>query len=194
VGDLQGARAALVRLLGTQTGPHFASVIDGLRGYRGRHQLALVSQRLGEPHEAEGLWRQALAECPGFLPARVGLANLLLVQGRWDELERTLAEMEKLPQGDQEASYVRARALFAKRELPAARRLLEEALAKWPDCLPLLEQYSFTLLEEGRDPDLAERMLLQILEQEPGNANAARNLEALRRNLARLARDEDFRR
>ena len=52
-GDLQGAKAVLLRLLGGEDGQHFASVVDGLRGHKGQHQLALVCLRLGELPEAE---------------------------------------------------------------------------------------------------------------------------------------------
>jgi hypothetical protein len=38
---------------------------------------------------------------------------------------------------------------------------------------------------EDRDHRLAERVLLQILEREPGNANAGQNLHALRARMAR---------
>jgi GT2 family glycosyltransferase/Flp pilus assembly protein TadD len=179
-GDLHGAKAALVRLISTETGPHFASVADGLRTYRGRHQLAVACRGLGEHAEAEGLWRQALAESPGFLPARAGLAHLLLDQRRWDELEAEACAAERLPRGGQEACLIRARAMFARAELAEARGLLEAALETWPDSAPLWEQYGFVLLEQGRDRLAAERALLRLLELEPGNANARRNLGILR--------------
>jgi tetratricopeptide (TPR) repeat protein len=178
--DLHGAKAALLRLLGTEAGPHFASVADGLRTFRGRHQLALVCHRLGEHQEAEALWRQALRDNPAFLPGRAGLAQLLLDLGRWGELEHGLEEMESLPQGAHEAALLRGKAHFARKEYAEARRLLEEARAGWPASLALAEWHSYAVLEEDRDYPAAERAVLAVLEMDPGNANARRNLRVLR--------------
>ncbi|HLN32879.1 MAG TPA: hypothetical protein VK395_34430 [Gemmataceae bacterium] len=40
--DLVGAKAYLLRLLGTHEGPHFAGVAKSARGYLARHNLAAV--------------------------------------------------------------------------------------------------------------------------------------------------------
>jgi tetratricopeptide (TPR) repeat protein len=109
-GDLHGAHAALVRLLNTRPGQHFTSVVAGLRGHRGLHQLALVCARLGQAQEAERLWRQALQEAPRSVPALAEFANLLLNQGRRPEAEGLLARLEALPpSGPQLAARLRAR-------------------------------------------------------------------------------------
>ncbi len=95
-GDHHGARIPLVRLLGTQPEQHFASVADGLRGHKGRHQLAVVCCRLGENHEAEQLWHAVLRDRPDYLHARIGLGELNLAQHRWAQnlevLRRTLGK------------------------------------------------------------------------------------------------------
>ncbi len=77
-GDYHGARIPLVRLLGTESEQHFASVADGLRRYKGRHQLAIVCCRLGEHKEAEQLWHAVLRERPDYLHARIGLGEVYL--------------------------------------------------------------------------------------------------------------------
>jgi tetratricopeptide (TPR) repeat protein len=61
-GDYHGARIPLVRLLGAESEQHFASVADGLRGHKGRHQLAIACCRLGEMREAEYLWHAVLRD------------------------------------------------------------------------------------------------------------------------------------
>src|SRR5947209_8484012 len=67
--DLAGAEACLLETLATREKGHFASVDAGLRGYKTRHQLALVYRQQGRDAEAEAAWRAALDEQPGFTPA-----------------------------------------------------------------------------------------------------------------------------
>jgi glycosyltransferase involved in cell wall biosynthesis len=180
-GDLHGARDSLLRLLGTETAQCFASVVDGLRTYRGRHQLAVVCRRLGESREAESLWRQVLHDCPGWPPACAELARLYLETGRSEDMEVVLRELEDSPQGELEASLVRGEAYFARQDWPRARAHLEVALGRWPGCLPLLSQYSFALLQEDRDHALAEQTLLEVLRLDPDNRSARNNLDVLQR-------------
>jgi tetratricopeptide (TPR) repeat protein len=75
-GDLGGAEACCVRLIGGRDGPHFGSVGAGLRGYLARHRLACLCLRQGRYEEAEGHWRAALAERPDFAEAWQGLQEL----------------------------------------------------------------------------------------------------------------------
>jgi tetratricopeptide (TPR) repeat protein len=109
--DLHGAHATLVRLLGTQSGPHFASVAGGLRGYKGKHQLAIVCARMGQHQEAERLWHEVLTEAPNFVPAVAELSNLLLNLGRTEQAQELLSRLDQLPpQGPPLASRLRSRA------------------------------------------------------------------------------------
>jgi tetratricopeptide (TPR) repeat protein len=180
-GDLQGARAALVRLLGTEAEQHFASVADGLRGHKGRHQLAVVCCRLGENSEAELLWHAVLRDRPDYLHARVGLGEMYLSQHRWAELEEQARALRRLPQGEVEAILLHGKMLMARREFAPARALLEDALVSRPGCLPLLMTLSHVLLREDRDHAAARRVLLEILTHDPDNAQARQYLEVLRR-------------
>jgi tetratricopeptide (TPR) repeat protein len=179
-GDFHGARIPLVRLLGTESEQHFASVADGLRGHRGRHQLAVVCCRLGENNEAEQLWHDVLRDRPDYLHARIGLGEMYLAQHRWAELEEQAIALNKLPQGELDAVLLRAKMRMARREFGPARALLEETLSSRPDCLPLLVTLSHVLLREDRDHTTAERVLLEILARDPAHAQARQNLEVLR--------------
>jgi tetratricopeptide (TPR) repeat protein len=181
-GDLHGARAALIRLLGTQDTLYFASVADGLRGYKGRHQLAVVCCRLGETSEAELLWHAALRERPDFVPACIGLGELYLAQKRWPEVEEQASSLRHLPHGEVDAVLLCARAHMAKQEYLPARTLLSESLKRWPDALPLWVTLSHALLQEDRDHVEADRVLREILARDPGNVDARQNLDLLHRN------------
>jgi len=52
-----------------------------LCGYKVRHNLAQLELEEGNLAEAETHWRAALAEQPGFAPARVGLGEVQLRRG-----------------------------------------------------------------------------------------------------------------
>jgi tetratricopeptide (TPR) repeat protein len=73
--------------LGSAEGPHFASVAEGLRGYKARHLLAMIYQKMGRLAEAEAQWRAAVADRLDFIPAWAGLGELYLAQNRQRDLE-----------------------------------------------------------------------------------------------------------
>ncbi len=53
LGDAAGAEAILLRLLSGSTAAGFANVDDGLRGYKARHNLAVIYEETGRAAEAE---------------------------------------------------------------------------------------------------------------------------------------------
>jgi GT2 family glycosyltransferase len=114
--DLGGAWACLTALRQTRPGQRFASVDTGLRGFLSAHNLALVNFRLGRAVEAERLWREAVGEAPHFLPSWLGLADVCLGQGRWEDLEKVARELEGRSHGEVEAVLLRAKAMLARKE------------------------------------------------------------------------------
>jgi tetratricopeptide (TPR) repeat protein len=181
--DPARAEACFRQLLQLRPGAHFASLDSGLRGHKTRHQLALLCKAQGRAAEGEAEWRAAVAEQPGFLPAWLELAELYLAQGRWAELEETAGRLDVIGGTGIEAALVRARGRLARREFGLARRLLEETIARYPQALGPHVILSHVLLQEGRDWAAAERTLRRVLELDPDNAEARRNLAVLlRRN------------
>jgi hypothetical protein len=73
-GDLTGAALTLEKLLTTRESGHFASVDVGLRGFKARHNLAVIYREMGRMQDAEHAWRTVLTE-EEYPPARVGLAE-----------------------------------------------------------------------------------------------------------------------
>jgi predicted O-linked N-acetylglucosamine transferase (SPINDLY family)/glycosyltransferase involved in cell wall biosynthesis len=180
-GDPAGAESCLLALLSTEPGPHFASTDAGLRGYKARHNLAILYRRSGRHGEAEAQWRLAVRERPDFLPAWLGLGEGHLRRAEWGQLEEVARRMEGLPEGGVEAAVLRGRAWLARKEFGAARAALEEAVARWPQVLGPRVFLSYALLQGGTDPTAAERALLAVLELDPTNAEARHNLALLRR-------------
>jgi GT2 family glycosyltransferase/predicted Zn-dependent protease len=188
--DFVGAEACLLQLMAKQDGPHFASVAEGLRGYLARHNLAVIYREQGRFAEAEAQWRAAAQEQTKFTPARFGLAELYLIQNRFPELEEQLAVVEVNANGSRAqvgigVAALKARAHIARHEYAAATGLLEEAISHTPREPHLWEVLSHALLQEGKDPVRAERSLRTVLELQPDNVEARRNLDILLRGQER---------
>ena len=155
-GDRAGARRCWTELLRPRPADHFASLDTGLSGYKTRHNLAQLELEEGNLSGAEAHWRAALAEQAAFMPAQLGLGEVYLRRGRWDDLERAaaaLAEGGLAVEGD----VLRAQGHLARKEFPSARRLLEAAITKAPQAVALRRVLSYALLQEGKDWSAAER-------------------------------------
>jgi GT2 family glycosyltransferase/tetratricopeptide (TPR) repeat protein len=177
--DLPGAEACLTRALAGQEGDHFASVDAGLKGYKTRHNLAVVYHRQGRHAEAEAQWRAVVAEQPNFLPGWLGVAEACLGRQDWDGLEAALQRLERLPQGALEAGVLRGRGLLARREFAAAIALLRAVAASHPKAVGPRVILSHALLQEGKDSAAAEQALRDVLALEPDNQEARHNLAVL---------------
>jgi tetratricopeptide (TPR) repeat protein len=178
LGDRPGAESCLLRLLQAREDDHFASVDPALRGYKARHNLAVLYQEQGRLGEAETQWRAVTEERPEFTPAWRALGELYLAQGRWPELERVAQRLDSAA-AEVEAIVLRGRAALARKEFATARRLVESAIARAPQALRPRVVLSHVLLQEGREPQTAERALRDILALDPLNAEARHNLSVL---------------
>ncbi len=185
-GDLHAAEACLLHLLHMQSSAHFASLDTGLRGYRARHQLALLYRQQGRVAEAEAVWQAALAEQPRYGPAWQGLAELFLAQQRWPELDQAADQLGAGAGEPVAAGVLRARGQLARHEFTAARQTLEAALAQAPAAVPPRVLLSHVFLQEGKDPAAAEQALRAVLERDPQQAESWRNLAVLLRRQGRL--------
>src|SRR5262249_58498787 len=85
LGDPAGAEACLLRLLQTPPGTYFASVDPSLRGYKARHNLALLYREQGRLTDAEAQWREAVADPPRFLPRSVELGGRDVAAAGWED-------------------------------------------------------------------------------------------------------------
>jgi GT2 family glycosyltransferase/Tfp pilus assembly protein PilF len=177
-GDLSGAETCLTRLLDCRPAAHFASIDKGLRGYKARHNLAVVYYQQSRRAEARVQWQLALAERADFVPAWLGLAEVHLQEQDWSALEAAAQRLEEQGQ-EPEAAALRARAHLARRDFAAARALLEAALVAHPQALAPRVVLSHVLLQEGRDLAAAEQALREVLAVDPDNREALHNLAVL---------------
>jgi len=181
-GDLGNAEAALVRMLEMdfprQAGslPHESAA---------RQILAAVYKRQGRLGEAEGQLRAVLAEKPDLLSAWLALAELCLVQKRFEEVENIARALETSGNGD--ASLLRARLLLEKRDYPAVHDTLAGLIRSHPEDVEPRRLLTYALLQEDRDLEGAEQALCQLIRLAPNDPEARHNLEVLHRRKQQVA-------
>jgi tetratricopeptide (TPR) repeat protein len=179
--DFAGAEACLKRLVGGPgEGNHFASVAEGLRGHKARHNLAVLYLDTGRPADAAAEWARVVADRPDFLPGHAGLAEAALQARHWDELEARVTALEALgPDGEQVAEALRGRGKLERGEYASARWALGRAVRKFPHSVQLRSLLSQAALREGAEGP-AEEALLSVLELAPDHPEARFNLALLR--------------
>jgi tetratricopeptide (TPR) repeat protein len=180
------AESNLLQLVETKPAPYFGSSDDGVRGFRTRHLLAGNYLEQQRPTEAELQWRTANLERPKFVPAWLALGELYLRQQRWAALAQLTDGLERENSATLEATILRARGHFARKEFHAARGSLTEVLPRFPEALGPRVLLSHILLQEGRDQAAAEGVLREIIRLDPANAEAKHNLNVLLQQAGRL--------
>jgi tetratricopeptide (TPR) repeat protein len=202
--NLGAAEKCLQHLIDSRDNPQFASVAEGLRSWQARHNLAVIYRDQGRDAEAEAQWKATVQEQPSFALAWLGLGELYLAQKRYADVEAIISRLEKgdghlLPERLDPtgsggccaqkapvpffvgAKVLRARLNMARKDFASARSLLEGAIGRAPGEVLLWEVLSHALLQEGSDCPAAERALRKVLELDPANPEARRNLALLRR-------------
>jgi len=107
VGRFDEGRLALERLVQGQEDPHYRSVDTGLRTYRGWHELALLFRRMGDaPHCAQVLRQLSEAE-DGYIPARLDLAETLIMMGQRREARQFLDAIQVTKSIETELARIR---------------------------------------------------------------------------------------
>lgn len=120
LGDAAGAEAVLLELLGATPADGFRNGDEALRGYKARHQLAMIYDETGRAAAAEAQWRAAVAENPQFTPGWLRLGELYLKQGRRTDVEAAARGLAACPAGAAKAEALRARARRARDASPCS--------------------------------------------------------------------------
>jgi tetratricopeptide (TPR) repeat protein len=178
LGNLVAAEACQRELLATRSSAQFASVSSSLRGWLGRYELAVTLRKQKRHDEARALWQQVTRECPDYLPAWLGLAEIALITGDTAGLEEVARSVEALLGGRLEAEVLRARGLMARADHHGARAILERLIAEHPQAVAPREILSHTYLQEGNSRE-AEQALRNVLLLDPCHPGAQHNLSLL---------------
>jgi GT2 family glycosyltransferase/tetratricopeptide (TPR) repeat protein len=185
--NLREASHSLEKLLALPPGRYFASLDDGVRGYRTRHQLAELYRAQGRHTEAEIQWRAALEDRPAFAPAALGLGELLLGQQRWPEVNDVADRLGRIKNEEVNAEVMRCRAHFARGEFTEARSRLEELITRQAELVGPRVLLSHVLLQEAEDWPAAEAALLSVLSLDPEHQESKFNLDLLHQNHPELS-------
>jgi len=116
LGDLRASEQYYLKLLTHREHGHLDSLDVSITSYKARHNLALVYMDQGKSQQAEVEWLHVTRECPAFVPALVGLADLYLRSGRAGEVRLLVDRLSEL--GAREAMEIQAR--LAARPTPHA--------------------------------------------------------------------------
>jgi len=143
--------------------------IPGLRGFKTRFNLAVIYRDQGRLAEAEVEFRAVLAEQPDYAEAWMGLGELYLVQGHWQELEQILQRLRENLQRHIEAARLEVRMHMARKDFGSARQLAEEMVSQVPQAIWPRIVLAGLLVQEGHDLAAAEETLVKALEVEPAN-------------------------
>jgi glycosyltransferase involved in cell wall biosynthesis/thioredoxin-like negative regulator of GroEL len=178
-GDVVGAETRFKQLFEERPKPSIGGMENGLRGFRTRHELALMFRLQKRFDEAETQWRQALAEHPNYPVGWLELGGLYLQQKRWDEAQEMVHRLESLSSGCLEANLLRVRTHLAKQDLPAARQQLEQLLATKPDHSEPYVQWARLVTREATDRQASVQAWRHVLAREPQFPEALQNLAQL---------------
>jgi GT2 family glycosyltransferase/predicted TPR repeat methyltransferase len=175
-GRLRQAEQAYLQVLNGDEERRFASIDQGLAGYKARHNLAIVYDDLGLLTDSEAQWHQILAEVPDYNLAWRALGENLLRQNRAAEAEQ-VADFLASQTGwlHREGHILRGRLAARRGDVEAAVRELGFADRSYPAELEPLRLTCRILFEQG-DPAAARNALQELTERAPDDAAAFHNL------------------
>ena len=153
----------------------FSSVVQGMRSFMTRHNLAVVYQDQGNFAAAEQEWLKIVQEVPDYGAGWRGLGDLLLQQGRIADAISVTSQIPKGPGLQMEWRRLRSRIAAAQNQHDQARHELEAALRECPDDIELKRIWAEFLFQRG-DLTAAESALRELIAVEPNNAAHRHNL------------------
>jgi tetratricopeptide (TPR) repeat protein len=163
---------------------HFSSVDRGLKGFKARHNLAIVYQDLGDLVHAEEQWRRVVDEVPRYRPGWHGLGEVLLRRGKQPEALAVAQGLVDQPGLRCEGLILRSQAAVARGALDQAKADLKRAVQEFPNDPEAWEAWCRFLFEYGQ-PAEAETALRELVRRDPANASAYCNLGTLNLRLGR---------
>ncbi len=145
--------------------------------YKG--ELGLLQQRYPESLEA---YQRALELQPDNLFALLGRAQINSLQGKWDQ---ALADIDKVEQTAAQlpsAHYLRAQALFNKKDLQGAQEAAEQVLKIAPDDPNTLLLLGYVYFAQNQI-NQADQVLTRLIQQQPQHLPARKLLAAAKLQL-----------
>lgn len=131
--EFEVARACFESVIAAPLRPRYSGLAVGIRGHLSHYFLGQIAFEQNRLHDAEKLWRKAVRHNPGYGPAWWGLAELYRMQGRTDQVETMVKQLEAHPQTAIIARVLRARVLMTQNDSNQARDVLEVLIRDYPE-------------------------------------------------------------
>jgi tetratricopeptide (TPR) repeat protein len=140
----------------------FAMIQAGSPGLNAHdhYYLADIAQNVGMLEEAATQLRAVVAEAPDYLPARLGLGNVLLKSGNFEEAERAYEGVLSIAAGQPQAMFGLARMDLRRGDDGAAVARLDKLMSEHPEMTSAAGLYAQVLDRLGRRervPELTAR-------------------------------------
>jgi glycosyltransferase involved in cell wall biosynthesis/Tfp pilus assembly protein PilF len=184
-GRLEDAKLAYLAALSSGEERHFSSLDPGIRGFKARHNLAIVYADMGRFAEAEIEWRRVVHEAPEFTPGWRGLGETLIRQRKYQQAATESSRLLSHRRFRLEGLMLQAEVAKAEGNSEESLHLLEQAISEFSEEAEPLRRICQVLFESG-DPSRAEVVLRKLVQREPGDASARHNLGTMLLQLNRL--------
>lgn len=134
---------------------------------RDHYYLADIAQNQGDLETAAIELRTVEEEAPDYLPARLGLGNVLLKSGRVEEAEKEDTAILAIDAGQPQALFALARIDLRKGDDPAAVARLDSLMAGHPEMTSAAGLFAQVLDRLGRRDRVAELTVRSRQRPEP---------------------------
>jgi tetratricopeptide (TPR) repeat protein len=148
------------------------TVKQGIREDEFNKELYLLGGKLalkkGHTDEAEKLFREAIANDPGYLEATLTLVKLFMHEERYDEVLETIENVRSYGEDDPQFDWMCAVSYQKKEQYEEALNSYKVAYTSFNNNQDFLENYGFFLIEEGDRPAAGE-LFSKLVEMDPAN-------------------------
>lgn len=179
-GRLEEAVVAYQRLLVLPGHDYFASMVNGLNGYKARHNLACLFEEMGRSEDAENLWQEVLQEQPQFRPAWHGRMRVLLVRRDYGGARGIIEDMRRVSGTDcdrvfQDSMILEAELAMNLNQPNESVSVLERLVAQCPTSIDAQRALAKTRFELGRIDEAVDALKV-VVELDPEDAYAMHNI------------------
>lgn len=172
--------------------PHLEAVVEAQPGHgQAAALLGSAYRRLGDDAAAIDLWRRFLAESPDDLRARLNLIEALLHRGDRDTARREIAALPGAVHDTADAQLTLGLMLHAAGEIEPGIAYYRRCLELRPGDQLARRNLAAALQQLGR-LDEAERLLRDLLEETPEDAELLRNMGTLFKDRDNLSTAREF--
>jgi len=172
--------------------PHLESVVEAQPGHgQAAALLGSAYRRLGNDAGAIELWRRFLVENPDDLRARLNLIEALLHRGERDAARQAIAALPGAVNDTADAQLTLGLMLHAANEIEAGITYYRRCLELRPGDHLARRNLAAALQQLGR-LDEAERLLRDLLEETPDDAELLRNMGTLHKDRDNLSTALEF--